>query len=274
MHAQIKSATKIGGITAVAIILFTATPAFAQITFTGGVYNQNFDSLPTTSLAAGTTTPFSNNSTLLGLFASVTSSGVVSTPANIVVGRGTQTNGGIYSFGATSSTERALGSQGSGGADPARFALVFENTSSTTITDVFIQYTGEQWRGSTAANTLVFSSAVVANTVDITATLNNNAVFTNNTALNFARPAGNDTVALDGNAAANRQQIGAVLSNLDFGPNEFLFVRFTDANDSGNDAGLAIDDFTLSTPEPGTLALLPLGGLAFLAVRRRRASKN
>jgi hypothetical protein len=58
-------------------------------------------------------------------------------------------------------------------------------------------------------------------------------------------------------------------------PGETLWLRWVDLNNTGNDHGLAIDDFRLSVtaiPEPGTTALL-LAGLAAvgLVARRRRA---
>jgi hypothetical protein len=51
-----------------------------------------------------------------------------------------------------------------------------------------------------------------------------------------------------------------------------LFIRWTDFNDAGNDAGLAIDQLQMNftpVPEPGTLALVALGAMGLMARRRR-----
>jgi hypothetical protein len=64
-------------------------------------------------------------------------------------------------------------------------------------------------------------------------------------------------------------------SALLFNPGDVLYFRWQDANDGGNDAGLAIDNFSLtafsSVPEPTSLALVgvALGAGSWLRLRRR-----
>ncbi len=62
--------------------------------------------------------------------------------------------------------------------------------------------------------------------------------------------------------------VSFTLTNIVWADGVTLFLRWSDVNDTGNDAGLAVDNFSLSAvPTPGSLALL---GLAGLVMRRRR----
>jgi hypothetical protein len=79
--------------------------------------------------------------------------------------------------------------------------------------------------------------------------------------------------ALDGNAAANRiAGLGGTI-NATWAAGETLWIRFVERNDTGNDHGLAVDNFSLSAqavPEPATFGMLTLGMLGIGGARRRR----
>jgi hypothetical protein len=70
-----------------------------------------------------------------------------------VVGTGSGNAGTAYSFGAASSSERALGSRGSGNVSPVQYgARLVNNTGSVITSMITISYRGEMWRrGSTTA---------------------------------------------------------------------------------------------------------------------------
>ena len=70
-----------------------------------------------------------------------------------VVGIGSSNGGGAYSFGAAGSTERALGSLGSGTVTPIQYGAQFTNHTGAVISSVTITYTGEMWRRGTATAT-------------------------------------------------------------------------------------------------------------------------
>jgi len=74
-------------------------------------------------------------------------------------GTGSSTGGDRYSFGSTNSDDRAMGSLTTASMTPVACGLLLRNMSGTTITNLKISYTGEQWRnnGNTVANTLEFS---------------------------------------------------------------------------------------------------------------------
>lgn len=220
------------------ITLFACGLGWGQVLMTTtGSYNQDFNSLPST----GTPT-WTNNSTLENWY----SSGFTS----FIVGTGSGTGGGLYSFGVAGTnvvTERALGSLGSGSATPA-YGVVLRNTSGVTITDIKISYTGEQWRngGVVATQPLAFYYATSASPISSIAA--GATGYTSVAALNFTSKVGTTTAAaLDGNLAANRTTFSNIpIPSLSLPNDSYIILKWDDINDSGNDHGLAIDDVTIS----------------------------
>src|SRR6478752_7197288 len=90
------------------LLAFAALPASAQVALTtlGTTYTQNFDTLP----SSGSIT-WSNNVTLTGWYHARTGSGT-----SLVADIGSSNAGNFYSYGAASSSDRALGSVGSSNA--------------------------------------------------------------------------------------------------------------------------------------------------------------
>ena len=240
--------------TPVALTVSTTLPS-GQLAYGGGTYNQNFDTLP----SAGTFTfsgagPFAldaaapNGVGASGLVGwTIVKASGTGTNALFNVGSGTSNSGSIYSFGAASATDRALGSIASG-STVSRFGLTLVNTTGVTITQFTLGYTGEQWRrGNSAANKLTFEYSVGATNLST-------GTFTAATTLDFTAPAPSGTgdpvdSALDGNVAANRTVIAPVtISGLAWGPGQTLVLRWSDTNDAGNDDGIGIDDLSFTTP--------------------------
>ena len=84
------------------VLLVTAQPAPAQVSLTtlGAAQTQSFDTLANSGTAAVTWT---DNTTIGGWYSNRTT---------YLVSTGTSTSGSLFSFGSTSATDRALGSQG------------------------------------------------------------------------------------------------------------------------------------------------------------------
>lgn len=247
-------------------------PAHAVISVgaVGFSYGQDFNTLA----SSGTSSAWTNDSTLAGwsLFNK--------TPSAITtygVDNGGNNAGSFYSFGATGSSERALGGTGSGGtyfgspssgAVAGWIAVAFQNNSGFTLSRVTLGFDGEQWRngGNASAQTMVlqygFGStfAAVANWITPGGTFNWTSPIATATA-----------AAVNGNGAGRVAGRGGALESLTWTNGQTMWVRWVENNDVGNDHGLAIDNFTMTAvPEPETYAMLFAGLAAIGLVIRRR----
>lgn len=152
---------------------------------------------------------------------------------------GASPSGNTFSYGSTGSGERALGALLSGSVTPTLGAHL-QNDTGSTLNDLLVEYTGEQWRVGTLArpDRLDFQYSFNANSIFDAA-----ATWVDVNALDFSAPTSTGAIGpLDGNAAANRTAISAVITGLNLPPGASFFVRFSDFNASGADDGLAIDD--------------------------------
>lgn len=190
-------------------------------------------------------------------------------------GTGSFNGGNTYSFGASGSMERALGSLGSGSVTPIYFGGIFTNGLGGAIQSLSFDYTGEQWRaGGSANDRLDFQFSLNATTVD-------NGTWSNIDSLDFLPLILAGTTALDGNLAANQRQLAGTAGNLSIANGQRFGFRWVDVDSSGSDHGLGVDNFALRTtlapvagavPEPSTWALLILGfGAVGASLRRRQA---
>ncbi|GAB6281769.1 MAG: hypothetical protein STSR0008_05100 [Ignavibacterium sp.] len=212
----------------------------AQINITSGDFNykQDFNSLSNT----GTSNTWTDNQTILGWY------------SNRMIYRtdyGASNTGALYSYGNADSTERALGSVASGSTSTIYYAVRFVNNSSEKITQVSINFIGEQWRngGNTSQQTLEFAYKIGA--IDSLADLN----FIPRNEFDFISPiVGSTATALNGNAIENQSIINSTLS-ISLNVGEEIWFRWKDINDSGSDHGLAIDNFDITfTGEVSTTA--------------------
>ena len=248
--------------------------AHAAIILTGsGTVTENFNSLPSSVTTTLTADPqLGAEQDLPGT--QFKGSEVAGTGTfTFVADNGSSSSGALFSFGTTGSTERSLGTLSSGSTTPA-FGVQITNDTGVEITSVAISFFQEQFRSSTSSTGTPNTVSFTFGTTDTGVTAQNflDVTPTGQTAFSAFDLVGATPVAtngaLDGNA--NRVSRSGVLP-VALDPGESLFVRFTDFNDQGNDAGLAIDDFSVTptlVPEPAAFGLLAVGGL--LALRRRR----
>ncbi|MBI5297806.1 MAG: ExeM/NucH family extracellular endonuclease [Chloroflexi bacterium] len=238
------------------LTLVPVTPAKAARlnvgSFTGSTYTQNFDTLANTGTPA-----WANDSTLAGWYLVTDATASVTT---YIVGNGSATTGGYYSYGTTSATDRALGGlasngyYGGSGTGKAYFGLVLQNNTGSSIGGLSVAYTGEQWRANaTAAQALTFEyKTSAAAPSDATAFNTASTGWTAVPAVTFTSPILTTAGALDGNSAANRANLSTTISGLSIPSNEYILLRWTDLNDSGNDHGLGIDDLTVTATPAGS----------------------
>jgi endonuclease I len=224
----------------------TSTGAVSSTFITGaGYYQQNFDTLPSSG-----TTNWTDNSTLSGWYAQRT----VTNTTTIISTNGGSSTGGLYSFGTTGGTDRALGSVGSSGSGAVAWGAAFRNDTAGLLSFTSLSYIGEQWRSggtNSAAQTVSFSYQIGSGASDLTA--GSDSAWTLLPSLDFTSPVNSATSgALNGNLEANRVAVSSGLDLL-LTPGAWITFRWRDVDHSGTDHGLAIDDFRLdwSVQPPG-----------------------
>lgn len=221
----------------------TAGAQAQSISYTGGTYTQDFDSMG----PLGTTTP-------TGWFVG-SGTGAAVTGTTVIAGTGSSNAIGNYNFGVSGVhglDERALGSLTASGIQQDT-EVSFKNGTGAPMTQFTLNYDGEQWKTGFFSNTLTLQLS----TDGLTWTALGSA-------FNFVSPiaGGTSTAALDGNAAANRVAgIGGTFNlSTPVIPGGVLYFRFADPDDAKTDAGLAVDNFTFTAvPEPSAYILLGIG---------------
>ena len=218
------------------MLTLVTTTTYAQcvsLTTLGSAYTQNFDTL---SNVAGSTT---NDLTIPGWFMAETGSGARDNE-QYAVDTGSSTTGDTYSYGAAGSTERALGQLRSGTLIPL-FGACFTNNTGSTITNLAVTYTGEEWRFGATGRTDQMNFEYSTNATDLST-----GTWTNVAALNFVTPDTGTVGAKDGNAAADRTALSSTISSLSIANGASFWIRWNDTDASGADDGLAIDNFSLT----------------------------
>ena len=224
-------------------LLLLPLSAFTQISYNGGVYGQNFDTLQgTTNNATGVA--WTDNVTLPGWYSSHTTYGVTNGTmggtAGTFDGTTVAANVGLFSFGTAASTDRALGSRatsGVAGNTNIHYGVRLVNNTAQTITSFSVMFTGEQWHknGATTAHTLPLQYQIGATSI---------ASGSWTSAATFTSPVNTATIAsLDGNAAANRRGVAGKVTGVSWAPGAELWVRVADGNETGNEQAMGIDDF-------------------------------
>ena len=258
--------------------LLALLPAHADISISSGsfTYSENFDSLTTSTTAVA----WANDSTLPG-FSLLASTGTA--VPTIAADTGASNAGTFRSFGASGSSERALGGVASGGAyfgsPPSGqvagwIVVAFRNDSGGALDGFTLAFAGEQWRngGNASPQTMVLEYGFGSSYAAVTSWSVPGGGF------DFTSPVvGTTAAAVDGNGAGRVAGLGGSVTGAAWAAGNSLFIRWVERNDVGNDHGLAIDDLSFSViasavPEPGAWALLLAGAgvLAFVARRARR----
>ncbi|MBC7774892.1 MAG: T9SS type A sorting domain-containing protein [Phycisphaerae bacterium] len=189
-------------------------------------YTENYDGLANT----GSNITWTDNTTIVGWYA---------TRTTYNAGTGSSATGALYSFGSTSSGERALGSVASGTTGTIYYGLRIKNSSGQNLVSITLSFNGEQWRqGSGGSDVLNFAYQIGATVTSLTA-----GSWTAVSALNYTATNSGAEGALDGNT--NQSPISGTIT-LSVPNGQEVMLRWEDINNTGNDDGVSIDDFSIS----------------------------
>ena len=160
----------------------------AQINLTAlsPTVNENFNTLPN----SGASTTWTDNSTLANWY---------SDRASFIINDGSIATVGLQSFGASASTERALGSVGG----TTYFAIRLKNNDVQNIVSLDVSFIGEQWRENINPSILEFQYQV-ANVGGITDANTPTTGWIAVSALDFAQKFNTTAQALNGNISTNQ----------------------------------------------------------------------
>lgn len=263
--------------------LAPARATWVEISSLSFSYCQSFDGLPN---SGGSFTWYNDNTgytpSLLGWLAeSGGGAGAAFNNGSTALVGPVGSTPGLYSYGSGTATDRSLGVQP--GAAPGNFAygVLFHNNTASTINSLSLSYTGEQWyrAASGTAQTLQMSYAVSTSpysffnsasgiVATLSPTVSSGTAVENGSGPNanwISAPGGNFTSpvtgelagVLNGNLAGNQSNVSTVLTGVNLGSGDYIFIRFLDPIPVGGAQGLAIDNFCLnsvstSVPEAGS----------------------
>lgn len=257
------------------LVAISAT-ASASYSFTGAIINEDFDSLPSAVDSPGLFTAL-NQVAIPGSTGFVGGRiGGTGSSMNFLVNTGAGSSGALYSYGATSSSDRALGALASG-TNVGGFGFELINNSGANITSVTLSFTAEFWRSSTATTNVLAAFYGFNGGSANSSNFLSDAGMTAFTGWDITGPAFvASNGALDGNDPLNQALVAATLTlQTPLANGSSMFFAWRDTNDVGNDAGLAMDNLQIrattdAVPEPATMAVLAAAGLAAAARRKRK----
>ncbi|HLX64168.1 MAG TPA: C25 family cysteine peptidase [Planctomycetota bacterium] len=257
------------------VVALAASGTYAAqgfVPYSGGTVNSttnpgnfNFNSLPTTSADVNASTApvinsvtytltsfgknqFSLSDTTIGTGGTAIASGLDGWWSEATVAdqlgaqAGLQTKGGLISFGATSSTTRALGLLATSTSGNTTFAVAIKNTtSSTTYNSFSLSFTYQLWRQAGTANPLLFtyfvdttnSTPIYPTTGTAVAALNSSFATGTATASDLTAPVNTSSPSVTNQAISN------------WGPGQYLWLVWTCTSASGAQ-GTAIVGLTFS----------------------------
>lgn len=203
----------------------------------GTPVTQDFNALS----AAGSSNAWTNNSTLEGWYAAI--NGL--TPSTYSANDGSTTTMGLYAFGSTGSSDRALGvvPGGSIGSSANYYAWRLKNTTGSTINVIKVSWYGEQWsQNSQTAAAQDIKLFYRTSSSEITS-ITSGSYTTADSRFLTPKFATGPTGAINGNNASNRGLVVAYIS-VNLANNSEIMLRWQDVNDANNQI-IALDDVSV-----------------------------
>ena len=155
-------------------------------------------------------------------------------------GTGSGTTGETYSFG--TAADRTLGGLRSGSLIPTYGARIFNNTGST-ISTITIAYTGKTWRVGAASRSDRIDFQYSSNATSLTT-----GTWTDENNLDYANPG----QATGSGSVQHSANISYTMQGLSLAPGASIWIRWNDADATGSDDGMGVDDVCITPIVPCT----------------------
>lgn len=204
-------------------------------------YSEDFTSLAYSNMASHT---WGNNLHVPGWYAGATVDSLFSI---FRISHGQLNTGGIYSFGYENDSDRALGSistSESASAGNIAYGVLFRNNTGITLYGAELEYKSEQWRDSdqNGIQTVEFGYRI-ANEIE----LYPQALLSNNLYTHVSAGDLNSTNLGSGITYLDPPTISDIAITIPFvlNPDQEIFFRFYDADNTGFDKAMAVDNFNV-----------------------------
>lgn len=267
-----------------------ACSAQANIAYVGGTLTENFNGIPVVDsdsrVTLAGTGAVGTQVAIPGLTGWTAARIGGSGSSDIAIWDDSSTGGGrFYAYGIGS--DRSLGSLASG-TTVGGFGASFVNNSVQTLGEVTISYTRQIWhiQGTSNAtakyeNRLLFAYGTSAGGVSDSDYLTSasmsdypalDAISPEELTVNSTNSGTDPDRRVDGTLPQNSELVSSTISGLSWAPGDVLYIRWSDFNQSGFDAGMSVENFSMvaAVPEPSTVALsMGLIVLAGVMIRRR-----
>jgi len=225
----------------IALVLISIESSAQQLSIKlpNTTYKQDFDTLGSSTSTAYSYLPY-------GWYLFENGSSSVAADQKYSADLGTSNAGNMYSYGTSSgSTDRALGSIGSGSNQPV-YGVLIQNNTGQTITSFRVKFDIEQYRYGGGRTVLDSSPAEIS--FGNTNLTSQSTIWTKVPKLSLKSQNITPTAAtsLDGNSNANRLSIDYTITGVSVANGGTMFIRWNDINIAGNDDGLALDNFEIT----------------------------
>ncbi len=291
-------------ISTAASVTVIAPPPLSYIAYSNQVYKQNFDTVPYqpganinttsgggfqpingvvyspanpydfafplfTNISGGNSGGLALSNSMPGWYGECD---VVQAGAQIGAADGSTTTGGIYSFGATNNSNRALGLISTSSSLGVHFGLKLINNTASNLNYLSMQYLGEFWKNGTKPKTFIVGYTIdpagTNSTLSSTVIANAQGNTLSNLSIHF--PTG--TVGgVNGYLAANQTNCQVMYLPLasPWTPGSALWLVWSINDATGSGQGYGIDNFNFhasATTLPGAVNAPTLNGLTFSGV--------
>lgn len=242
----------------------------------GAAYTENFNSLPNVTDGSALAT-WTNNTTLTGWYIEETAGAADDKPViEASCGpAGTNVNNGGSSYIIASGSDRSLGSRPAGSTGTIYTGVRLVNNTGSTITSLFVRYTGEQWSIAENVNSGSCTPYCINSlTFDyqVNATALNSGTWTNDPSLTFTQlhnctlgtctGSSAQRAALDGNLSSNQTTVSSCIT-VTINNGEEIWLRWSDVDNGANDHHLQIDNLEVWPFDIACSTILPIELLSF-----------